>query len=156
MLQGFTKTVKLKKLNGYTDKLQAVQLNFKTYLDGSYQDYLTEYAKQHTGFREFFIRNYNQVCYSCFNCITNKNVKKGYNQELYLKMYLEEITGERLLSYYPDIETAKADARANVEATLTLIDTLRQHGSDFLFVFAPCSTPTSCGCAKQARQRSPA
>lgn len=140
MLQGFTKTVKLKKLNGYTDKLQAVQLNFKTYLDGSYQDYLTEYAKQHTGFREFFIRNYNQVCYSCFNHITNKNVKKGYNQELYLKMYLEEITGERLLSYYPDIETAKADARANVEATLTLIDTLRQHGTDFLFVFAPSKT----------------
>ena len=140
MLQSFTKVVKMAPLKGYTDELAKVDLSFKTYLDGSYQDYLTEYAKQNTGFREFFIRNYNQVCYSCFNHITNDNVTKGYNKELYLKMYLEEVTGQRLLRYYPDIETAKADARANVDATLTLIDSLRQHGTDFLFVFAPSKT----------------
>ena len=140
MLQGFTKAVKMAPLKGYTDELKQVDLSFKTYLDGSYQDYLSEYAKQNTGFREFFIRNYNQVCYSCFNHITNDNVTKGSNKELYLKMYLEEVTGQRLLRYFPDIEAAKADARAQVEATLTLIDTLRQHGTDFLFVFAPSKT----------------
>ena len=140
MLQGFTKAVKMTPLKGYTDEKEKVEMNFKTYLDGSYQDYLTEHAKRNTGFREFFIRNYNQVCYSCFNKITNNNVVKGRNQELYLKMYLDEITGKRLLYYFSDIEQAKAKAREDVEATLRLIDTLHSHGTDFLFVFAPTKT----------------
>ena len=137
MLQGFTKAVKMEPLKGFTKEEKPVALNFKTYWDGSYQDYLTEHAKQNTGFREFFIRNYNQVCYSCFNKITNKNIVKGYRQELYLKMYLDEVTGKKLEQTYHDVETAKAAARKNVESTLVLIDTLRKHGTEFLFVFAP-------------------
>ena len=137
MLQGFTKAVKMEPLKGFTKEEKPVTLNFKTYWDGSYQDYLTEHAKQNTGFREFFIRNYNQVCYSCFNKITNKNIVKGYRQELYLKMYLDEVTGKKLEQTYHDVETAKTAARKNVESTLALIDTLRKHGTEFLFVFAP-------------------
>ena len=140
MLQGFTKVVKMKPLKGFTQEEKPVALDFKTYWDGTYQGYLTEHAKLNTGFREFFIRNYNQVCYSCFNKITNKNIVKGYHQELYLKMYLDEVTGKRLEQTYHDVESAKAAARDNVESTLALIDTLRKHGTEFLFVFAPSKT----------------
>ena len=137
MVQGLTNMVKMKPLNGYAKTKEEVELSFKTYYDGSYQDYLTDYAKQHTGFREFFIRNYNQVSYSLFNKITNDNVVEGVHHELFLKMYLQEATGDYLYKYYPDIDTAKADARKNVQETLALIDTLRNHGTQFLFVFCP-------------------
>lgn len=140
MLQGFTHWVEMKPLKGYVSEEHPVELTFKTYYDGSYQDYLTEHAKRNTGFREFFIRNYNQVSYSCFDIITNGNVVKGRNEELYLKMYLDEITGKRILNYYSDVEEAKAEAQKNVEATLRLIDTLHSHGTEFLFVFAPSKT----------------
>lgn len=140
--QGLAHVVKTKPLNGAITNARPVEFNFQTYLDGSYQDWLTEHAKLNTGFREFFIRNYNQVVFSCFNKITNDNVVMGFNKELFLKMYLEEITGKRLLQFYPSVEAAKADARNNVEATLKLIDTLQQHGTSFLFVFAPSKTST--------------
>lgn len=137
MLQGFTHAVELKPLNGFVNEEQPVELTFKTYYDGTYQNYLTEHAKRETGFREFFIRNYNQVCYSFFDKITNGNIVKGYDDELFLKMYLDEATGVRLKKEYGDVETAKAAAMKNVEETLAFIDTLRQHGTEFLFVFAP-------------------
>lgn len=138
MLQSFTQWVEMRPLEGFDKEEQApVGLSFKTYYDGTYQDYLTEHAKRHTGFREFFIRNYNQVAYSCFNKITNVNIVKGHDKELYLKMYLDDATGKTLTRHYPDVETAKAAARKNVEETLRLIDTLHAHHTDFLFVFAP-------------------
>lgn len=137
MLQGFTTAIKMEPLSGFVNEEQPVKLTFKTYYDGSYQNYMTEHAKRQTGFREFFIRNYNQVCYSCFDKITNDNIIKGYDDELFLKMYMEEATGKRLVKEYGDVETAKADAQVNVEATLAFIDTLRRHNTHFLFVFAP-------------------
>ena len=138
LLQSFTHIVKMNPLKGFDKEEQPpVELSFKTYYNGSYQDYLTEHAKRNTGFREFFIRNYNQVAYSCFNKITNKNIVKGRDQELYLKMYLNEATGVTFKQHFADVNEAKAEAQKNVEETLRLIDTLHQHGKAFLFVFAP-------------------
>ena len=142
MLQGFTHMVKLKPLSPYTSNITVVKqdLTFKTYLDGSYQEYLGNLARQKTGFREFFSRCHNQVAYSCFGKIANKNIYKGKHHELYLKASLDDITGKLLRSKYGTIENAKADAQKNVQKTLTLIDSLRQHGTQFLFVFCPTKT----------------
>ena len=141
-LQGFTSVVKMKPLSPYTSNIvvEKQDLNFKTYWNGSYQDYLAHYARQKTGFREFFSRCYNQIAYSCFGKIANENVYKGSHHELYLKGALDDITGKLLVRDYGTIEKAMADAQKNVEETLTLIDSLRQHGTQFLFVFCPTKT----------------
>lgn len=140
MLQGFTHVIPLKPLNGFTDTLKKDTLNFKNYFSGSYQNYLTQYAKLNTGFREFFIRSYNQTLFSCFDKITNNTIVKGRNGELYLTMYLNDVTGKRLAYDFGSVEQAKEKANQNVEATLSFIDTLKQHGIDFLFVFCPSKT----------------
>ena len=142
VLQGFTHVVPTKPLSPYTDKVKVEKqdLNWKSYLDGSSQEYLAQQARKSTGFREFFSRCYNQVAYSCFGKIANENVYKGSRHELYLKGALDDITGKLLVNKYGTIENAKADARKNVEETLTLIDSLHQHGTQFLFVFCPTKT----------------
>ena len=142
VLQGFTGAVKMKPLSPYTDNVMVFKqdLSLETYLDGSYQEYLAQSARKHTGFREFFSRCYNQVAFSCFGKCANKNVFKGDHHELYLIANLEDITGQLLTSKYGSIEEAKADAQKHVQETLTLIDTLRQHGTEFLFVFCPTKT----------------
>ena len=52
LLQSFTGFVKMNPLQGF-DKEEStpVALTFKSYYDGSYQNYLTEHAKRNTGFR---------------------------------------------------------------------------------------------------------
>ena len=142
VLQGFTGVVKLKPLSPYTSNIvvEKQELTFKTYLDGSYQEYLANLARQKTGFREFFSRCHNQIAYSCFGKIANKNVVKGLHHEFYLKGCLDDVTGKLLAKQYGTVENAKVDAQKNVEETLTLIDSLRQHGTQFLFVFCPTKT----------------
>lgn len=142
LLQGFTGVVKMRPLSPYIDQIEVVKqdLKLETYLDSSYQDYLAQSARKKTGFREFFSRCYNQIAFSFFGKSANKNVFKGTNHELYLIANLNDITGKLLLSHYGSIENAKADAQKNVKETLALIDTLRQHGTDFLFVFCPTKT----------------
>lgn len=140
MLQGFTKVVKMKPLSGFVPSEKPVALNLQNCYDGSYQTYLTEHAKSNTGFREFLIRNYNQVLYSCFRKISNNTLTEGKDREIFLNMYLNEITGEKLRRQYGSVEEARLDAQRNVEETLRLIDTLEQHGTKFLFVFAPTKT----------------
>lgn len=140
LLQSFTHMVKTRPLDGFTDEVEKDTLTVATYLDGSYQNFLTEYAKQNTGFREFFIRTYNQTMYSCFDKITNNNIVKGRNNELYMTMYLNDVTGKDVLKVFGGVEEAKAEAEKNVEATLELIEVLRQHNTKFLFVFCPSKT----------------
>ncbi len=134
------KPFKMKPLNGFTAEAQKPSLTLANFASGDFQNKAEDYIGDHFGFREFFIRLYNQFSYSCFRQINNDNIKEGRNHELYLKMYLDEITGKTLYSKYGNVEEAKAIAQQNVEETLRLIDTLHSHGTKFLFVFAPSKT----------------
>ncbi len=140
LLQGLTHKVKLKPLGGYVPNEQPVKLTFKTYLDGTFQDYLTEHAKRNSGFREICIRSYNQCLYSLFGKWNNNNIVAGKNEEMFLKLYLDEITGKTLKSCFGSEGYFKTKAQENIEKTLVLIDTLRKHNTAFLFVEAPSKT----------------
>ena len=147
MLQGFTHVVPTKPLSPYTDKVkvekQKQDLSWNTYLDGSYQEYLAQQARKSTGFREFFSRCHNQAVYNCFGEIANPNVVEGKCHEFFLKGNIDDVTGKLLKSRYGTVEKAIVDAQKNVQETLTLIDTLRQHGTQFLFVLCP-TKPATC------------
>ena len=140
LLQGFTHVVKMKPLSGYVPNEQPVKLTFKTYYDGSFQNYLTDHAKRNSGFREVCIRSYNQCLFSLFGKSTNDNIIRGENKEMYLKMYLDEVTGKTFKHHYASQEAFEAEAQHNIEKTLVLIDSLRNHGTQFLFVEAPSKT----------------
>lgn len=141
VVQGFTHFLKSKPLLDYKNQpiaysLAETPLNSETY-EGRFQLYLAENAWQHTGFREFFCRCYNQMAFSCFGLTENANVIKGKKKELYLLGNLKDVTGQLLELRYGTVEDACAAAWKNVQETRTLIDTLQHHGKSFLFVFCP-------------------
>lgn len=140
LVQGFTHVVKMKPLSGYVPDEQPVELSFKTYYDGSFQNYLTDHAKRNSGFREVCIRSYNQSLFSLFSKSTNAHIISGDHKEMYLKTYLDEVTGKNFKSRYASKEAFEAEAQHNIEKTLVLIDSLRQHNTAFLFVEAPSKT----------------
>ena len=139
-VQAHWKPIHLNPLNGYVPSTEKPELTLTSFSSGEYQSEMEHYISENFGFREFFIRLYNQYSYSFFRKINNENIVEGLDRELYLTMYLNDITGRTLWDYYPSIEDAKAAARNNVKETLRLIDTLRQYDIDFLFVFAPSKT----------------
>ena len=139
MLQGFTHAVPLKSLSQYTGNIQVqhCDLSFQNYLDGTYQNCLAQQARKHTGFREFYSRCYNQMAYDCFGKCANKRIVEGKNHEFFLTGHIDDVTGKLLRSKYGTVEAAKTIAQQNVRETLILMDTLRQHGTQFLFVVCP-------------------
>ena len=142
VLQGLAHVVKPKPLLNYmnqpiTYQKQKKEFNINTLHNRSYQNYLAELAWQNTGFREFFSRSYNQIAYSFFDKTYNPNIIKGYHHELYLSGTIDDATGKMLMNRFSSVETAKVEAQKNVRSTLTLVDTLRQHGIQFLFIFCP-------------------
>ena len=139
LIQGFTHLIPM-QLSGYSEEAKPVELSFKTYSDGSYQDYLSEYAKNDGGFRELFIRAYNQYLYSCFKEFSNENVLAGEHDELYLKMYLDEISGQTLRKVFGTMDAFKEAAQRNLDKTLVLIDSLQRHGTELLIIEAPSKT----------------
>ena len=140
LLQGFTHVVKMKPLAGYVPDEKPVELTFKTYLNGSFQDYLSDHAKRNSGFREICIRSYNQCLFSLFGKSNNNHIIKGKHEEMFLKMYLDEITGKHFKNNYNSEEYFKTKAQENIEKTLVLIDSLKRHNTAFLFVEAPSKT----------------
>ena len=131
---------RIKPLEGYTTTTDKPELTLATFTSGDYQSDIEQYISENFGFREFFIRVYNQYSYTCFHQINNDNIVEGLDHELFTHMYLDDITGKTLWDYYPSIEKAQADARKNVQETQRLINTLKQFDIDFLFVFAPTKT----------------
>ena len=140
LLQGFTHVVKMKPLAGYVPDEQPVKLSFKTYYDGTFQNYLTDHAKRISGFREPCIRSYNQCLFSLFGKSTNNTLVPGINKEMYLQIYLDEIKGKTLKDCYGSEKYFKSKAQKDIEKTLVLIDSLRNHNTAFLFVEAPSKT----------------
>ena len=140
LLQGFTHVIKMKPLAGYVSDEQPVKLSFKTYYDGTFQNYLTDHAKRNSGFREVCIRSYNQSLFSLFGKSTNNTLVPGLNKEMYLQIYLNEIKGKTLKDCYGSEEYFKTKAQKDIEKTLVLIDSLKHHNTAFLFVEAPSKT----------------
>lgn len=139
LVQGFTHIIPL-RLEGYAPENSKVEFNFQNLKDGSYQKFLEQYSKENCGFREIFIRCYNQALYSIFHKISNNNIIEGKNQEFFLRMYTEEATGKNFRENFSSIDSAQSIAEKNIEKTLVLMDSLRQNGTQVLMVFAPAKT----------------
>lgn len=137
LAQHVTGLFKMKPLEGFTAPVEPVRLNVKTLRNGSYQDYAQRYLQQNFGFRNFYIRSYNQLMYSCFRQTTNQNVIVGENGEFYLKQYTDVYTGKKLQETYGTVDSARAAMRHNVEETCRIIDSLRRFGTDVIVVLAP-------------------
>ena len=156
MLQGFTHAIPLKPLSQYAGNIQVqhCDLNFQNYLDGTYQDCLAQQARKHTGFREFYSRCYNQMAYDCFGICANKHIGEGKDHEFFLTGHIDDVTGKLLRSKYGTVEAAKTIAQQNVRETKTLMDTLRKHGTRFLFVVCPTKPAVYPECLPESYQDS--
>lgn len=131
---------KTKPLQGFTPVVEKPMLSLGGFVSGSYQNDVEQYISDHFGFRELFIRVYNQFTYTCFRKNTNDNIVFGDNGELFLKMYIDEVTGKTFKGCYNSEEFFKEEAQKNIEKTLVLIDSLKKHNTAFLFVEAPSKT----------------
>ena len=68
---------KFRELDGFTAPIEPVKLTMDNYRDQSYQKYVQKYLQQNFGFRNTYIRTYNQFIHSFFQQSTNNNIVIG-------------------------------------------------------------------------------
>ncbi len=127
-------------LNGYVEPVMPVKLTFKSYRDFSFQNYCKQAAKEHLGFKSFFVRTYNQVLHTLFHESSNQTLIRGKAGHYYLKQYTDDVTGVTLREKFGSVDSARRVARENVLETLRLIDSLKRYDTPLLIVLAPSKT----------------
>ena len=137
VVQHATHIFKIKQLDGFTAPVEPVKPSLETFRNQTYQEYVRKNLQNNFGFRDIYIRAYNQLVYSCFHETTNHNIVMGKNGELYLKQYTDVFTGKALRDHYGNVDSARIAMQQNVECTRRLIDTLKRYGTDIIVVLAP-------------------
>lgn len=81
------------ELNGYYLETEEPKLQFKNWLDGSFQKQAATYRQEQMGFRQRIIRFYNQWHYDLYNQARANNVIIGKEEYLFGKEYIKAYQG---------------------------------------------------------------
>ena len=114
LVQTFTGVVHVKPLAGVTIETEKPKLTLDTYVDGSFQSDLENYCREHCGFREWFIRLYNQYRWSFFREKDNATVMCGKDNWLFEDVYVRDHYESLMYKYTND--TAKMRTIFETEA----------------------------------------
>lgn len=87
---GFTE---LTPLNGDFSNSEPVSFSVESWFDGKYQDKKSTYLKEHVGFRNFFVRFYNQQYFSLYKESRANSVVVGKEDYLYELSYIKAHLG---------------------------------------------------------------
>lgn len=119
----------LKPLNGYFATVENPLFELNTWFEGKYQQEKQKYIEQNIGFRNFFVRSYNEIYFRFFNQAKANGVKIGKENYLYEGSYIRAYLGTDFIGH---------DKIADKVFKLQKIsDTLRSKGIDIIVVIAP-------------------
>lgn len=129
LLQQVFPNHKAKQLSGYSEKTPKPILNKDNWFEGEYQNKIEKYINENIGYRDIFIRNYNQINYSLFKTSKGCGVYIGKNNYLYEYGYVMNYSG---LNYEGE-DTIKS----RVSHLSIVRDSLKSKGIDLVVIIAP-------------------
>ena len=101
-IQTFTKFVPVPSLKGVVTETEKPKLTLRNCVDGAFQDNLENYCREHSGFREWLIRLYNQYLWSCFKETNNTTVVRGKENWLFEEVYVRDYYESLMYQYAND------------------------------------------------------
>ena len=121
--------VKQLPLNGVFEKANDPTFKSKDWFEGEYQKGYSNFIDQNVGFRNFFIRLFNQINYSIFNVSNREHVVLGKEGYLFEQPYFDFSHGKHYEndSIYREKLTTLAQAQ----------DILKSKGIDLITILAP-------------------
>lgn len=129
MPQQFFRIVKIKPLRGAIEEIKAPFFSLETWFDESFQINWEAFMNQHFGFREAFVRIYNQIDYSLFNRINARSAIIGKENYLYEENYIKAWLGTDFVG--------DKKIKQDMYRLLRVRDTLMKQGKQIMVVFAP-------------------
>lgn len=135
--QQYAKLFKFRPLAGATVVTDRPQLNIKSFMKGDFQRQEDRYLSENIGFRELFIRSYNQLCWSLFRKVQNKTIYINDDNWIFNDFTIKHHYGQ---SVYDFGDTNKAVMEKMCASTLMLYqlqELLQAYGVSFFVCLAP-------------------
>jgi len=129
LFQHCTGLIRVKKLHGFYETVEAPKFSSEAWFSGSFQSRADEYLNQHFGFRPSFIRLYNQLYYTFFTYARANGVLSGKSGYLYEKIYIEAHLGRDFIG--------QDQIQLRVDSLAMIRDTLAALGKDMVIILAP-------------------
>ena len=138
LMQTVTGIVKFKPLHGAVTETEKPKLTFKSYADGTFQDSLENYCRNHSGFREWLIRAYNQYLWSCFKETSNATVVCGKDGWLFEETHVRDYYESLMYKYADDNDKMRKILETEVQRFKKVQELLEEHNIHLFLVIAPC------------------
>lgn len=137
MLQGWLQIIPFHPLNGVVEEVEKPIIERDAYVSGDYAKQAEAYASQHVGFREPFIRFYNQYLWSFYRKTYANDVVAGKKGWLYYPSSVRDYYGQELLRWHPSVEAAREKFDREVKYLNWIRSILQENGVEFLVFMAP-------------------
>lgn len=124
-------------LLGSTVSSERPQLTVKSFMSGQYQVQEDRYLSEHVGFRECFIRYYNQLTWSLFRKSQNPSVFVGKDNYLFNDFVMEHCKRQSAYVFYGSNEGAERRMRSDANMLCQLQGILASYGVNFFVCMAP-------------------
>jgi hypothetical protein len=105
------------------------EMNSESWFSGAYQFEMDDYNNDHWAFKEICVRLNNQFYYEAFNQIRVNGFVLGKENYVYSESYI--------FSAYGDDFIGSEKISSQMQKAKVVQDSLKRHGVDLLFVFAP-------------------
>lgn len=127
--QGNFRIFKVTGLYGVDFPLEPVSFNTDNWLEGSFQDYIRDYAKENIGFKPYFVRLANQINFSIFGQWNSTHVVRGKHDYLYETGYVANVQGKGLIH---------DDSLKDITRGLSVLNSwLQEHNKQLIVILAP-------------------
>lgn len=136
-VQQFTECFKLKPLHGVTEKVEQPQFNFKGWMSGKFQEQEEQYFTENLGFRELFVRCYNQMSWSLFRKTQNRSIYVGKDNWLFNDFTMKHYYGQSMYDFRGSNEEMVKKMDDDAKMLYLLQNVLKEYGVTFFVCLAP-------------------
>lgn len=136
-VQQYARLFKLRPLAGATVVTERPQLNVGTFMNGDFQKQEDRYLSEQVGFREVFIRSYNQVCWSLFRKVQNKTIYINDDNWIFNDFTIKHHYGQSGYDFGDTNEAVVEKMHASALMLRQLQELLKEYGVSFFVCLAP-------------------
>ena len=136
-VQQHAQLFKIKPLNGVTVETEQPHFTFKTFMSGEFQKQEDQYLSENIGFRELFVRCYNQLSWSLFRKWQNKSIFINDDNWIFNDFTIKHHYGQSMYDFFSSENEALKKMRNDAHMLYLLQGVLQQYGVSFFVCLAP-------------------
>lgn len=137
-IQQYTQWFSIKPLHGVTVAIARPDLRLKTFMSGEFQRQEDLYLSENIGFRELFVRCYNQLSWSLFRQPQNKSIHVGKDLWLFDDAMVRNHDHQLVYDYGASNEEVVRRMEASAVMLYQLQEVLKEQGIAFFVCLPPC------------------